>query len=106
MPIHKKKSSFDTNNYRGVHLTPVLSKVCERVLGKLLQPFFAKTAAFGSSQWAFQKGMGVSDLIAEMVMSILLGFQRKQKTAIYLSDISGAFDKVETLLLLEKLRTT
>ena len=37
-------------------------------------------------------------------MNRLEGFQEKKKTAIYLSDISGAFDKVETELLLRKLR--
>ena len=32
--LHKKRSTFDPSNYRGVHLTPVLSKVVERVLGE------------------------------------------------------------------------
>ena len=106
MPLHKKKASFDAENYRGVHLTPVLTKVLEKVLGQILQPYFVSVGAYGSSQWAFQKKIGASDLVAETVMSCLLACQQNRKNAIYLSDISGAFDRVETELLLEKLKAT
>ena len=89
-----------------MHLTAIISKVFERVVGRVIQPFFVSTGAFGQSQWAFQKGIGAADLVAEIVMSSLLAFQRKLKVGIYLSDISGAFDKVETALLMRKLRAT
>ena len=106
VPLHKKKSTFDTANYRGVHLTPVISKVCERVIGRILQPFFTASDAFGRSQWAFQKQIGVADLIAEFILSILLNFQNGQKTGVYLSDVSGAFDNVDMDLLMAKLRAS
>ena len=31
-PIYKKKSVYDANNYRGVHLTAQIAKVVERLL--------------------------------------------------------------------------
>ena len=34
-PIHKKKAKNDPNNYQGVHMTSVLSKVCERIIAKM-----------------------------------------------------------------------
>ena len=39
VPIYKKLSAFNVNNYRGVHLTSVLSKVAERVIGIQLVAF-------------------------------------------------------------------
>ena len=38
VPLYKKKAKSDPKNYRGVHLTSQLSKVAERVVGKLLLP--------------------------------------------------------------------
>ena len=35
LPLYKKKTVSNPNNYRGIHLTPVISKVVERVLDKL-----------------------------------------------------------------------
>ena len=49
-PLHKKGSQANPGNYRGVHLTPVLSKVVERVVNRLLGPYFESTNAFGASQ--------------------------------------------------------
>lgn len=38
-PLYKKGSSADPKNYRGIHLTCILSKVAERVIGKLFLPY-------------------------------------------------------------------
>ena len=38
-PIYKKKSAFKPGNYRGVHLTTILSKLAERVIGSCLVKF-------------------------------------------------------------------
>ena len=37
VPIHKKKAKSDPNNYRGVYMTSVVSKVCERIIAKHLR---------------------------------------------------------------------
>ena len=42
-PIHKKKAKSNPNNYRGVHMTSVLSKVRERIIAKHLARHFEKT---------------------------------------------------------------
>ena len=38
-PLHKKKSKAQAKHYRGIHLTPQISKVIERVLGDFLKPW-------------------------------------------------------------------
>ena len=56
------------------------------------------------NQWAFQKERSCCDLITMLICKWLLAFHEGFKIGIFLSDISGAFDRVETELLLRKLR--
>ena len=95
---------FDPENYRGVHLTAIISKVAERALKHTLETFLIRVKAFGKSQWAFQKGKGCVDLVTMLTATWILKFQSKEKVGLYLSDISGAFDKVSTELLLTKMK--
>ena len=41
------------DNYRGLQLTPVLSKVAPRVITILFGNYIAAIYGFGASQWAF-----------------------------------------------------
>ena len=49
VPIYKKGSAFKADNYRGVHLTSILSKLAEKVIGKRLVPFLQRNV-FGENQ--------------------------------------------------------
>ena len=57
-PLHKRGAVFNPDKYRGLNLTTVFSKVVERILARVITPFFSQTGAYGRSQWAFQSGMG------------------------------------------------
>ena len=105
-PLYKKKAVSNPNNYRGIHLTPVLSKVVERVLDIPLDSFCSNTGAYGMSQFAFQRGLSCADLVITLICSWLLALQEGKRVGVYLSDISGAFDKVDTDFLLAKLEAT
>ena len=91
-------------NYRGLHLTPIISKVAERVLKTFFGAYVEAIDAFGESQWAFRKGRGCPDLVLLMVSSWLRDFQRRRKVGVFLSDISGAFDRVDADKMVRKLR--
>ena len=101
-PTYKKGSAFNAGNYRGVHLTSVLSKIAERVIGARLTPFLHQNA-FGNIQWAFSTGLGSKDLVTMLLMSWILADCSGKKVAAYLSDITGAFDRVCKIYLLAKL---
>ena len=88
--------------YRGVHLTSILSKVVERVIGEPLIAFL-ELQGFGNSQWAFRKRSSARDMITIYVSKWVLAICRGQKIGLYLSDISGAFGKVSRVLLIGKL---
>ena len=102
VPIFKRGAAFQPGNYRGVHLTTVLSKVAEKMIGLHLVPFLRKTA-FGDNQWAFTAGIGSRDLVTMLLMSWILNVCLDKKVGAYLSDISGAFDRVFKPYLLSKL---
>ena len=106
IPIYKRNAVSDPSNYRGVHLTTLLSKVAERIINSLMTPFFQQTGAFGTPQFAFQKGLSANDLVAYLICYWILCLNNREKIGIYLNDISGAFDKVEKFRLLQKLADT
>ena len=101
-PIHKRGSRANASNYRGVHLTPQVSKVCERILGKILRPWLD----FGDRQFAYTPGRGHRDALLLNIMEWILWLEDGYQIGLYDSDVSGAFDKVDHILLCRKLRAT
>ena len=94
MPLHKRGSVSNTEKYRGIHLTTVLSKTVERLLGMQLVRFLCRSGAYGSSQWAYRPGHSCRDLVALLVAKWVLAVHAGMKVGIFLSDICGAFDCV------------
>ena len=101
-PLFKKGSAYDPNNYRGLHLTSILSKVIERSLGHPLVEFLQQQG-FGDSQWAFRKCTGATDLVMITLTQWVMMVYRGRKIGVYFADTSGAFDRVWRPLLLGKL---
>ena len=104
VPLYKKKAVFQPTNYRGVHLTAQLSKAMERLLGRLFFPFLAQPSNSGPQQFAYTKDRGARDALAYLVLTWLAGFNNKKKFGMLCSDVSGAFDRVKSSRLVQKLR--
>ena len=104
VPLYKRKAVWNPSNYRGVHLTAQLSKVVERILGSFFLPFLEKTQAYGPNQFAYRKKRGCRDLLALNLLDWTWNLHNGRKVALYCSDVSGAFDRVDTDRLLEKLQ--
>ena len=73
-PLFKKGAVHNAANYRGLRLTPILSKVVERVLRTPLVAFFEAVDAYGETPFAFQKIVGCHDLLLALMCSWLLSF--------------------------------
>ena len=76
----------------------------ERFVGTIVVTFMSLPANVGSNQFAYQRARGARDALAYMVLTWLGGFQQGMKFALYCSDVSGAFDRVDTRRMIEKLR--
>jgi hypothetical protein len=101
-PLYKRSSAFQAGNYRGVHLTSILSKIAEKVIGRRLITFL-QSGKFGPNQWAFTPGLSSRDLVTALMMSWILAACTGKKIVGYLSDITGAFDRVCKEYLMAKL---
>ena len=106
VPLHKKKSIYDAGNYRGVHLTPQISKVAERMLLVSVQQVIEDQCLFGENQFAYTKGKGSRDALAMLVMTWIASLNKNRKVAIFCSDVKGAFDHVRLNRMTEKLEAT
>ena len=105
-PLHKKGPKADSNNYRGVHLTPQLSKVVERAVGSLFLPWLEETGGFGPSQYAYTKRRGYKDVLAVNTCTWLLLMEEGFAVGLFCSDVKGAFDRVSAGRLTAKLTKT
>ena len=103
-PLYKKKAVSNPGNYRGVHLTTIISKAVERVISEIFSDFLEASGAVSKNQWAFKIGHSCRDLVSLFANTCILALHAGQKIGVYLSDISGAFDRVSSDLLLEKLK--
>ena len=79
-----------------------MSQVIERMIGQTLVPFL-EARGFGTAQWAFRKKASARDLVTISLAKWVLNICKGLKIGVYLSDISGAFDKVSRHLLKGKL---
>ena len=102
--LHKKKSVYDPSNYRGVHMTAQFAKVLERLIGLIFLPVLSCAQSIGHNQFADVKERGARDAVAYLVLAWLAAFREKASIALYMSDVSGAFDRVSACHLIEKLQ--
>jgi len=63
VPLHKRNAVFKSTNYRGVHLTPQLSKVVEKLVKGMMEPHLERVCAFGDNQFAYRKERGSRDVV-------------------------------------------
>ena len=83
VPIYKRLSPSQPGNYRGVHLTPALSKVAERVLDKRVRDFFEYGDGWGDSQFAYRSDHSFSDVLALLVALWICALDRGQKVSMF-----------------------
>ena len=86
-----------------MHLTAVLSKSVERVIAEVLCKYLEASGAISKDQWAFRIGHSCRDLVALFTNTCILALHAGRKVGVYLSDISGAFDRVSSELPLRNL---
>ncbi len=102
VPLHKRKSVSDPLNYRAINLTAQVSKVVERFLCPMFSPAL-EDRAFGVAQFAYRKKHGARDAVLYYVLSWIAALNDGCKIGVYLSDVAGAFDRVDAEILMRTL---
>nr|CAH7719234.1 unnamed protein product [Callosobruchus chinensis] len=92
IPIHKKGDSMDCNNYRGITLLSVLSKVYERLLNKKLREHIERD--LDEAQSGFRTGHSIQDHIFAIKQVIQKSGTKNTELNLAFLDLEKAFDSV------------
>ena len=101
-PVFKKKgSSTDSRNYRGITVTPTISKLLECIIKRRIQPFIEQTQ--NPLQRGFTKGS--SPMNCSLILEEYIRDSKDQKKDVYIAflDAKSAFDVVDHASLMRRL---
>ena len=101
VPIHKKKSKFDIENYRPVSILPVLSKIFERCMSDQMYSYLNQIRS--KHQCGFRQGHRTQRSLLLIVEKLKKGLENSGIGGILLTDLSKAFDCLKHDLLIAKL---
>ena len=85
-------------------MTAQIAKVLERFIGLVFLTTLTSAQSIGENQFAYRKERGARDALAYLMLAWLAAFREKASIALYMSDVSGAFDRVSVARLMSKLR--
>lgn len=105
IPIYKKGSKLDINNYRPVSVLPSPSKVFERIIYNRLVLFLNHNNILTKQQYGFRQGMSTELAIFNTVTYITDNIDKRKSVAGLYFDLSKAFDTIDHHLLLSKLES-
>ena len=105
VPVAKSDiSSAIPSDFRPISITPVLSKVFERLLAKRLALFAEKNSLLPTHQFGFRKGLGTCDALLTISDSVQKALDSGMEARIIGLDFSSAFDCVNHEALIFKLK--
>ena len=102
-PIPKDPSSSSIVNYRRISITPVLSKVFERLVAVRLGRFIEHCGVLPTTQFAYRKGLGTCDALLCVSHTLQSALESGQEAKIVQIVFSPAFDRVSHQGILYKL---
>lgn len=105
IPIHKRNSKTDANNYRPISLLPSPSKVIERIIYNRIMAFLQKYKILDKHQYGFRPNMSTEQAIFDSTNHIIQTLDNKEKIASIYFDFTKAFDTIDHNLLLQKLES-
>ena len=91
-------------NNRPISITPVLSKVFERLISLRLSLFLERSGVLSSHQYSYRKSLGTCDALLDIVCAGQIELDRGGELALVQIDFSAAFDRVNHVGLVFKLR--
>ena len=94
VPIFKKGSKSDANNYRPISLTSVLCKLCEHILHSTIITHLANHKILSDAQHGFRKRRSCDTQLLLALNDSARGLEDKSQTDIIFLDFANAFDKV------------
>ena len=91
-------------DYRPISITPLVSKIYERLISRRLYKFADANNLFPSTQFGFRKGLGTTDALLLLTHTLQSSLDRRAESRVVSLDFSSAFDRVNHRGLLYKLK--
>ena len=102
-PSPKGPPSSSASYYRRISLTPILSKVFDRLVSVRLGRFMECRGVLPTTQFAYRKGLGTSDAFLCVAHTLQSALEMGEEARIVQIDFSAAFDRVNHQGILLKL---
>jgi len=104
IPLYKKNSRFDPNNYRPISLLSIFSKLLERLMHKRLYSYLTKFNILFDRQFGFRHNHSTVMALIEIVDNIRENIDNGLSVLGIFLDLSKAFDMVNHNILLYKIQ--
>ena len=102
IPIFKKGTPLDVNNYRPISL-PVVLKIIERIVYNCVYSYFNRNNFFHKLQFGFRKNYVTNHAVTKLVETVTDAFEQKEFVVGVFLDLSKAFDTINYNILFSKL---
>lgn len=104
-PIPKVKNPTLVKHYRPISILPVLSKALERVVCEQIRCYLEDLKLFDPCQFAYRRNHSTQTCLIRMLDDVRQAADLRMVTVSVFFDFSKAFDRVDYLTLLRKLKT-
>jgi hypothetical protein len=104
IPLHKKDSRLDINNYRYLTILSVISKVYERAVHTKLYNYLTERNLLSNCQFGFRKNRSTQDAALAFLNEIHDALENGEIPAGILYDMTKAFDAMNHKLVCHRLK--
>ena len=104
VPVPKGAPSAQVANYRPISITPVLSKVFERVIAVKFGWYLESGSILPNNQFAYRRNLGTCDALLTVSHHLQSALDNGMEARLVQLDFSAAFDRVSHAGLLHKLQ--
>ena len=103
VPIYKKGSKSDVNNYRPISLLNIFSKIFEKLMKKYLVEFITSNRILSPNQFGFQSGLSTEDALIKFTKLLYNQLDKSNHVLSIYVDFAKAFDTVPHDILIKKM---
>lgn len=103
IPVYKKGSRHDMENYRPISLLSIFSKIIEKIITEKISSFLELNNIFSTSQHGFRKEKSTETACIEYIQFINDCMDRNECTVTIFFDLTRAFDTLNISFVSKKL---